>query len=258
MKKNILGKIIIIGLVFFMLGLSPNIKGEDPQPTNWLGKIYMMMEEHEEYCKCEWQIEIEDGKWYPGGTWEIDVEILYEHCYEVWEIIDGEWSAGVQSPDDEWEDSREDIEYTGDPPNDVVYTTDITIKASKNPVNIYFTAHLFFEVHYLGGPWHHTTSLEDPQVRTSRFYKAKVQDQSLIFNELTNTQTGSPRTIDFTSSASNGTTPYGYYWDFGDEENSFQQNPTHTYDDIGTYTVSVNVTDDAGFWTLAEKEITVT
>jgi PKD repeat protein len=35
-----------------------------------------------------------------------------------------------------------------------------------------------------------------------------------------------------------------YYWDFGDDETSIVQNPSHTYSDDGTYTVTLTVTDD--------------
>ncbi len=37
-----------------------------------------------------------------------------------------------------------------------------------------------------------------------------------------------------------------WYWEFGDEDNSTEQNPTHQYADDGTYMVTLNVTDDDG------------
>jgi len=49
--------------------------------------------------------------------------------------------------------------------------------------------------------------------------------------------------LQFTGSAANGTPPYAYHWDFGDGQTSEQQNPTHTYSDIGNYTVVLSVTD---------------
>jgi PKD repeat protein len=36
-----------------------------------------------------------------------------------------------------------------------------------------------------------------------------------------------------------------WVWDFGDDANSTDQNPTHSYAAIGTYTVSLTVTDDS-------------
>ena len=50
--------------------------------------------------------------------------------------------------------------------------------------------------------------------------------------------------IHFTGSASGGESPYSYYWDFGDDETSEEQNPTHEYDTSGNYTVTLTVTDD--------------
>ncbi|GAG34160.1 unnamed protein product, partial [marine sediment metagenome] len=50
--------------------------------------------------------------------------------------------------------------------------------------------------------------------------------------------------VGFHGSASSGTPPYSYYWNFGDGVYSSAQNPRHTYDEEGDYTVSLRVTDD--------------
>ena len=52
--------------------------------------------------------------------------------------------------------------------------------------------------------------------------------------------------IDFTGSASGGTEPYDWSWDFGDGETSGLQNPDHIYTAAGTYTVTLTVEDDNG------------
>ena len=52
--------------------------------------------------------------------------------------------------------------------------------------------------------------------------------------------------VQFTGSAENGTEPYEYYWDFGDNETSDEQNPTHIYEDFGNYSVKLSVTDFDG------------
>ena len=46
-------------------------------------------------------------------------------------------------------------------------------------------------------------------------------------------------------------------WDFGDDELSSKQNPTHTYDESGTYTVTLIVTDNEGDTGTTSKEVTV-
>jgi hypothetical protein len=50
-------------------------------------------------------------------------------------------------------------------------------------------------------------------------------------------------TIPFTGSAENGAPPYTYHWEFGDGESSEEQNPTHSYDAKGNYSVVLSVTD---------------
>ncbi len=54
-----------------------------------------------------------------------------------------------------------------------------------------------------------------------------------------------PLEVNFTGSASGGTPPYSYSWDFGDGASSSSQNPAHTYAAAGTYPVSLTVTDSS-------------
>jgi PKD repeat protein len=49
--------------------------------------------------------------------------------------------------------------------------------------------------------------------------------------------------IQFIGDAFGGTPPYQYYWDFGDGNTSEEQNPTHSYADIGTYMALFTVID---------------
>lgn len=52
-----------------------------------------------------------------------------------------------------------------------------------------------------------------------------------------------PLSVSFTASVSGGTSPYSYSWNFGDGSTSSQQNPSHTYNNAGQYTVTLTVTD---------------
>ncbi|MFF3906515.1 PKD domain-containing protein [Streptomyces sp. NPDC001848] len=55
-----------------------------------------------------------------------------------------------------------------------------------------------------------------------------------------------PLAVNFTGSASGGTGPYSYSWDFGDGSAAgTAQNPTHTYSTAGSYTATLTVTDSA-------------
>jgi PKD repeat protein len=52
--------------------------------------------------------------------------------------------------------------------------------------------------------------------------------------------------IYFNSRVAGGFAPYSYEWAFGDGKTSTDGNPTHGYRSVGTYTVSLKVTDDKG------------
>jgi hypothetical protein len=51
--------------------------------------------------------------------------------------------------------------------------------------------------------------------------------------------------VTFSGSASGGTEPYTYAWDFGDGGSGTGASPTHTYTTAGTFTVTLTVTDAA-------------
>ena len=55
-----------------------------------------------------------------------------------------------------------------------------------------------------------------------------------------------PLQIIFSCNASGGTPPYSYSWNFGDGITSTQQNPNHTYNQIGDHTAILTVTDQDG------------
>lgn len=54
-----------------------------------------------------------------------------------------------------------------------------------------------------------------------------------------------PHTVNFSSNSS-GTPPFTYDWDFGDGNTSTQENPSHTYNNTGNYTVKLIVSDQSG------------
>ena len=50
--------------------------------------------------------------------------------------------------------------------------------------------------------------------------------------------------VKFSSAGTGGNPPYSWYWDFGDGDSSYEQNPTHIYTEPGNYTVIFTVSDD--------------
>ena len=70
---------------------------------------------------------------------------------------------------------------------------------------------------------------------------APVIDFASSVNELTST---------FTNQTMNGTT---FFWDFGDSNSSIEENPIHTYDEPGNYTVILSATNACGTTTLSQQ-----
>ncbi len=54
------------------------------------------------------------------------------------------------------------------------------------------------------------------------------------------------QSVQFVGSATGGSRPYSWFWDFGDGQSSEEQNPAHTYIYSGNFTVTLTVTDNNG------------
>ena len=68
--------------------------------------------------------------------------------------------------------------------------------------------------------------------------------KDVIANFTTNTTNGTaPLTVQFNDTSTNAT---NWNWDFGDGTTSTEQNPTHTYNTPGTYTIKLTVTGPGG------------
>src|SRR5260370_23539401 len=64
--------------------------------------------------------------------------------------------------------------------------------------------------------------------------------------------------INLAGKGSGGSSPYWYYWDFGDGTSSTQQSPSHTYAGSGTYSVAFAVVDAVGRGATATLSVTLT
>ncbi|MFX0198987.1 MAG: PKD domain-containing protein [Candidatus Hodarchaeota archaeon] len=68
-----------------------------------------------------------------------------------------------------------------------------------------------------------------------------------------------PLTVNFTGSGTDSDgTLVSYAWDFGDGPKSNEQNPIHTYNSVGTFKVTLTVTDNEGDCGRASTNISVT
>jgi len=66
------------------------------------------------------------------------------------------------------------------------------------------------------------------------------------------------QTVSFTGSASGGTSPYSYAWNFGDSSTGSGSSVSHVYQTAGVYTVVLTVTDAAGHVASSSNTVTVT
>jgi PKD repeat protein len=67
-----------------------------------------------------------------------------------------------------------------------------------------------------------------------------------------------PLSVSFAGSATGGTSPYTYSWNFGDgSRHSAAQNPVHVYSSAGSYTAVLTVTDSGAVTSTASQTITV-
>jgi len=64
------------------------------------------------------------------------------------------------------------------------------------------------------------------------------------------------QTVSFTGSASGGTAPYNYAWNFGDASTGSGSSASHIYQTAGVYTVVLTVTDAAGHVVSATNTVT--
>ncbi|OGN89747.1 MAG: hypothetical protein A2158_04445 [Chloroflexi bacterium RBG_13_46_14] len=87
------------------------------------------------------------------------------------------------------------------------------------------------------------------QTSSTSIIYVQLEESGLDINFSADKRTGirEGESIRFTlQGVSGGIAPYSYLWDFGDGETSTDENPTHSYDSSGYYTVSLTVTDDRG------------
>ena len=88
------------------------------------------------------------------------------------------------------------------------------------------------------------TSVDNEGASTSDELTVEVITGEYIDFSASPTSGDAPLIVDFTDQSTNS--PTSWNWDFGDGENSTEQSPSHTYDNMGQYNVSLTTTNESG------------
>ena len=149
-----------------------------------------------------------------------------------------------------------DFSYTGDPTVDF---TDLStndpdswfwefgdggLSGDQNPSHTYLANGVYSVCLTVSGPGGLNTACQD--VTIAYYGSAPVADFSYVIDELS---------IDFTDLSTND--PTDWLWDFGDGEISGIQNPSHTYEEAGQFTICLTATNGWGDSEIACKTLEV-
>ncbi len=105
---------------------------------------------------------------------------------------------------------------------------------------------VFMEYDAASGEWN---TLDHTKSQTVVVLVTNFQSPGLPFTVVLSADSTNgtvPFIVTFTATPSGGMPPYSFYWDFGDGGASGLQNPSHTYEAAGTYTVVLSVRDGEG------------
>ena len=97
--------------------------------------------------------------------------------------------------------------------------------------------------------WENTNSIDDSYSSAIELkYKVEISNQPPIASIKANVTNGSaPLTIMFTGEGIDyDGVINSYFWNFGEGNSSNMKNPTFTFKNVGTYIVTLTITDDYG------------
>jgi PKD repeat protein len=142
--------------------------------------------------------------------------------------------------------------YFGTDPTPTTLVSDQT-GTTYNPGTLDYSTHYYWKIiaedeHGAtneGDVWDFTTEEEPNDPPTASFTYSPPNPTDLDTIQFTDTSTDSDGSIE------------SWYWEFGDENTSTEQNPAYQYADDETYTVNLTVTDDDGATNTTIKDIIV-
>jgi len=166
---------------------------------------------------------------------------------------------------------------TGDPPSSINLTASGRQDATKQYMTLDWTGAVGASVDVFRNGARFTTANDGHYVNSRTFtgpatyvYKVCQAGTTTCSNEArVEFVTNAPPSASFTANCGGLTCTFadgssdsdgsitGWAWDFGDESSSSAQNPSHTYQAAGTYTVTLTVTDNGGARGSTSKPVTV-
>jgi hypothetical protein len=181
----------------------------------------------------------------PRGIDVAPVSILWNPTLSEWALTYVDALIGIDAFPGDYRLRR--LTPTGGVISDVLFTPDITknILASRDP--LVWTGSAYFSTIF-------------------RYFSTTEGSDSYLVRHCTvdATLSASTRTplmqqlVTFSASVTGGTPPYTYSWDFGDlTEHRTEASPVHSYTRLGTYTVTLTVTDAAGETAVRTMTVTV-
>jgi len=201
----------------------------DPYPwgTHKITDVYYAAYIHDDHDPW-WYLD-PDGEWYfreySAGMWS---GYAYKHTSEGYcDFTDRTWSWYISGSTYFKCEAREYDDSTLD------YTSTLTVNVAFPGTSL--------------NTWHFGSDKVGDVTHYYRYYienLAPTADPIVIDNSFVGV--GVPVSFHGSGSDPEGDEIIGYEWDFGDGETSTLQNPTHTYTDVGIYTVKFRVKDYHG------------
>ncbi len=124
---------------------------------------------------------------------------------------------------------------------------DGTTSADQNPTHVYSTAGTYSVSLTVTG-----ADGSDTETKDNAITLTSPPPPTAAFS-VSETSGDAPLAVSFTDQSTGE--PTSWQWSFGDGNSSADQNPSHTYQDAGEYTISLTVTNDNGSTTEAKTDI---
>ncbi|MBD3285948.1 PKD domain-containing protein [candidate division WOR-3 bacterium] len=138
----------------------------------------------------------------------------------------------------------------GDPDSWKWYFGDGYHSGLQNPTYTYDTAGIYDVTLIVTNVQGTDTAYEESYIRV-------VSDSQFLGANFTAEPTSGPPPLEVQFTDHSTGNPTSYFWDFGDEKSSVEQNPVHTYEEAGSYNVTLVVSDEECFDTLRKESFIV-